>query len=178
MRPKIRLNLIRGITLLFVIGLSLVIYSFRDKAQELAVWGYPGIFFVSFLAYATVFLPAPGITLIFTMGAIFNPFAVTLAAASGAAFGEVSGYLAGFSGQAVIENVNIYNRLTKWMNKNGPITIIILAAIPNPFFDIAGVAAGALKMPFKQFILFCWVGEMIKMALFSFAGAGILRQFF
>jgi uncharacterized membrane protein YdjX (TVP38/TMEM64 family) len=178
MQSGLRSKISRGVALLFVIALSLVIYSYRDKVQELAIFGYPGIFIISFLAYATVFLPAPGITFIFTMGAIFNPLTVTITAGTGAALGEISGYLAGFGGQAVIENVEVYNKLTSWMKRYGSITILILAAVPNPFFDIAGVAAGALKMPFKQFIIFCWLGELIKMAFFAFAGAGILNKFF
>ena len=37
------------------------------------------------------------------MGAIFNPIGVAVAAGLGAAIGELSGYLAGFSGQGVVE---------------------------------------------------------------------------
>jgi uncharacterized membrane protein YdjX (TVP38/TMEM64 family) len=176
MQPSLRTKLTRGFTLFIVIILSLAIYYYRDNAKQLAVFGYPGIFLISFLAYATVFLPAPGITIVFTMGAVFNPIGVTLTASSGATLGELSGYMAGFSGQAVIENIKIYNRLIRWMQKNGALTIILLAAIPNPFFDIAGVAAGALKMPLKHFLFFCWIGETIKMAFFSFAGANILNN--
>ena len=55
------------------------------------------------LANATVFLPAPGVAVVFAMGSIFNPLGVALAAGTGGAIGELSGYLAGFSGQAVVE---------------------------------------------------------------------------
>ncbi len=176
--PERRLQLARIIALFIVIALSIFVLSLRDQAEQLAVYGYPGIFLLSFLAYATVLLPAPGVAVVFTMGSVFNPIGVALAAGTGAALGELSGYLAGFSGQAVVERVEIYDRLTIWMKKNGSLTVLVLAAIPNPFFDLAGVAAGSLKMHVLRFLIWCWVGEVIKMAIFAFAGGSSLEYFF
>jgi len=173
-----RLTLARIMALFVVIALSVFVFSIRDQAEELAVYGYPGIFVLSFLAYATVLLPAPGVAVVFTMGSIFNPLGVALAAGTGAALGELTGYLAGFSGQAVVERVDTYERLTRWMKKNGSLTVFFLAAIPNPFFDLAGVAAGSLKMHVVRFFIFCWMGEVVKMAIFAFAGASTLDKLF
>lgn len=176
--PERRLTLARLMALFVVVALSVFIFSVRDRASELAIYGYPGIFLISFMAYATVLLPAPGVALVFTMGSVFNPIGVALAAGTGAALGELSGYLAGFSGQAVVERVEIYDRLTGWMQRNGSLTVLALAAIPNPFFDLAGVAAGSLKMPILRFLLWCWIGELIKMSIFAFAGAKSINFFF
>lgn len=161
-----------------VIGISLLVFSIRDRAEEFAIYGYPGIFVISFLANATVLLPAPGIAVVFAMGAIFNPLAVGLAAGAGGALGEMSGYLAGFSGQAVIERADIYGRLVLWMKRNGNLTILFLAALPNPFFDLTGIAAGALKMPVFRFLFWCFVGVTIKMTVFAFLGSASLPKFF
>ena len=161
----------RGIlALTAVVAISVYIFSIRDRAEELAVYGYPGIFLLAFLAYATVLLPAPGVAIVFTMGGVFHPAGVALAAGAGAALGEISGYLAGFSGQAVVERASLYERLSGWMQKNGPLTVLILSAIPNPFFDLAGAAAGALKMPVLKFLLWCWIGETLKMLFIAYAG--------
>lgn len=176
--PERRLTLTRILALLVVVGLSIFVFSIRDQAERLAIYGYPGIFVLSFLAYATVLLPAPGVAVVFTMGSVFNPLGVALAAGSGAALGELSGYLAGFSGQAVIERADIYERLTRWMKKNGSLTIFLLAAIPNPFFDLAGLAAGSLQMPVTRFLIFCWMGEIVKMGIFAYAGANTLNLIF
>lgn len=174
---KFRLALARIFALLAVIAISVYVFTLRDRAEEFAIYGYPGIFLISFLAYATVLLPAPGVAVIFTMGAVFNPIGVGIAAGAGAALGEISGYLAGFSGQAIIERADIYERLTGWMVKNGAITILLLSAIPNPFFDIAGIVAGALKMPLVKFFTWCWLGETIKMVIFAYAGANAINFF-
>lgn len=178
MSKKRRLALLRIISLLAVIGLSAFIFSIRDQVEEFAAFGYPGIFLVALLANATVFLPAPGVAIIFAMGAIFHPLAVGIAAGFGGALGELSGYLAGFSGQAVVERTDIYERIHPWVQRYGTLAIMILAAIPNPFFDLAGVAAGITKLPMRKFLFACLVGQIIKMIAFAYAGAASLNWLF
>lgn len=163
--------LLRVLALAVVIGITVYIFSIRDRVEDFAQYGYPGIFLVMLLANATVIIPAPGVAVVFAMGNIFNPFLVALAAGTGGAIGELSGYLAGFSGQAIVENSKAYNRVLPWVQKYGAWAILVLSAIPNPFFDLAGIAAGVAKIPVWKFLLFCWIGQIIKMGLFAFAGA-------
>ena len=178
MNPKQRQVVTRIIAVLLVVAISVYIYSIRDQASNLARYGYPGIFLLSILSNATVILPAPGILFVFAMGAVFNPFGVALAAGAGAALGELSGYLAGFGGQAVIEQASTYQAIKNWMERHqrwSYLAILIFAFIPNPLFDLAGMAAGTLKMPVSRFLFFCWVGKTIKMLIFAYAGASSLR---
>jgi uncharacterized membrane protein YdjX (TVP38/TMEM64 family) len=163
-------NILRVFALLVVIGITVYIYNIREHVSQFTAFGYPGIFLIALLANATVLLPAPGLAVIYAMGSIFNPLWVGLSAGAGGAIGELSGYLAGFSGQAVIERADIYERITPWLEKYGGWTILVLAAIPNPFFDIAGVAAGVAKMPMWRFLSFCFFGQIIKMTMFAYAG--------
>jgi membrane protein DedA with SNARE-associated domain len=171
MTPERRTTLLRIISFLAVVAISVWIFSIRDKASELAAFGYPGIFVISILANATVILPAPGVAVVFAMGGIFNPLIVGIVAGVGSALGELSGYLAGYSGQAVIERGGIYDKIHPYIQKYGPATIFVLAAIPNPFFDLGGIAAGALKMPVRTFLTWCILGKIIKMLIFAYAGA-------
>ncbi|MBI5825151.1 MAG: VTT domain-containing protein [Chloroflexi bacterium] len=164
-------NILRVLAIAAVIGITVYIYSIRERVEDFAAYGYPGIFLIALMANATVFLPAPGVAVVFAMGSIFNPIGVALAAGTGGALGELSGYLAGFSGQAIVERTDIYNKIHPWIEKYGGWTILVLSAIPNPFFDIAGIAAGMAKMKLWRFLLFCWVGQIIKMAMFAYAGA-------
>ena len=162
---------LRILALVMVVGITVYIYSIRDHVNEFAAYGYPGIFLVMLLANATVIIPAPGVAVVFAMGSIFNPLGVALAAGTGGAIGELTGYLAGFSGQAIVENTQTYNRISPWVQKYGVWAILVLSAIPNPFFDLAGIAAGVAKIPVWKFLLFCWIGQLIKMAMFAYAGA-------
>ena len=166
-----RLTVVRALTLLAVIAITLYIYSIRNQAQRLAAYGYPGIFLLSILANGTILLPAPGIAITFAMGAVFNPIGVGLAAGSGAALGELTGYMTGFSGQGVLERSALYERLEGWTRRYGGWTVLLLAFIPNPLFDLAGAAAGALRMPLGKFLCYTWVGKVLKMLVFAYAGA-------
>ena len=167
---NIKTNILRVLALLAVIAITVYIFSIRDRVDEFKQYGYLGIFFVALLANATVFIPAPGVAIIYAMGSVFNPLYVGLAAGTGGAIGELSGFLAGFSGQAIIENTNIYERIKPWVDKYGGWAILILSAIPNPFFDVAGFAAGIAKMKMRTFLFSVWIGQLIKMTIFAYAG--------
>ncbi len=173
-----RVNLLRFAALIFVLLASSALLSLRDQIRALAGWGYPGIFLTSLLSSATVLIPAPGLAIVYTMGHILNPLGVGLVAGTGAALGEISGYLAGISGRAVIERMDIYRRVRPYIRRYGGFAIFALGVIPNPTFDVAGIAAGALKMPFRTFLLAVWLAQLIKMTLFALAGAYSLNWFF
>jgi membrane protein YqaA with SNARE-associated domain len=171
----LKLTLARVAALVFVIGLSIGLYLYRHQVHHLQMLGYPGIFLVSLFSSATVLLPVPGVLFTSVMGAVFNPLWVAVAAGTGAALGELSGYLVGFSGQSVVERTPSYERIEGWMKKFGQWAIMALAFVPNPFFDLAGMVAGALKMPVWRFLVFCWIGKFAKMMLFAYGGATVLR---
>ena len=171
-----RIRLLRILTILLVVVLSLAIFAIpRERLEQLEALGYAGIFLICLLAYATVILPVPAGVLVFTMGAQLSPIGLALAAGSGAALGELSGYIAGYTGQAFAEKTKAYKRVTTWVQRNGPLTILLLAFFPNPFFDLTGIAAGALRVPMRVFLFWCWIGETLKMLVIAFAGAGLLN---
>lgn len=169
-KPTLQTTILRVLAILAVIAITIYTYSLRDRIEEFQALGYPGIFLVALIANATILFPAPGAALVAAVGAIFNPIGVGIAAGAGGAIGELSGYLAGFSGQAVIERTDVYAKIKPWVNKYGGWAILVLSAIPNPLFDVAGIAAGIAKMRFWTFLFFVWIGQMIKMTLFAYAG--------
>jgi uncharacterized membrane protein YdjX (TVP38/TMEM64 family) len=165
-----RLTLARVLVLLAVLGITVAAFALRDRAQALGAYGYPGIFLISIIANSTVILPVPAFALTYTMGAIFNPLGVALASAAGAAIGELTGYIAGLSGEGLIAHGKTYQRYQEWTSRFGGWTIMFLAAIPNPLFDVAGMAAGALRMRVTHFLFFTFLGKAFKMLLISYAG--------
>jgi len=172
---KRTLNIIRVVVLLVVIAITIVLVINREKLQGLQVYGYPGIFLFSILANATILIPVPGVIFTSAMGAVFNPFWVSIAAGAGAALGELSGYLAGFSGQAVVEDSKRYDQVVSWMEEYGELTTLVLAFVPNPLFDLAGLIAGLLKMPAWKFLLYCTIGKILKMMMFAYAGDWVIN---
>lgn len=166
----------RLIALLFVLAISVYIILIpEEQTDALAAWGMPGVFLLSVLANATLFLPAPFLIAIGALGARLNPLGVGIIGGVGAIVGELSGYIAGYSGQAVIDNVEAYERMVGWMERHGALTLIILAFIPNPLFDMTGIAAGALKMPVWKFLLYGGIGKIMKTTIVAYIGAGILN---
>jgi len=168
---RTRTTAIRVLALLFVVGITVVIIYFSDQLKRFENYGYAGVFLISVAGNATLVLPAPFLVLVYAMGAVLNPLLVGLVAGLGGTLGELTGYVAGYSGRALIENRERYDQITGWLHRNGALTIFVLALIPNPLFDIAGMAAGALKYPLWRFFLFCLMGKIIKTTLVALAGA-------
>jgi len=153
---------LRILAILVVIAVTATIFVFRDQVADLETYGYLGAFLIALVTSATIILPVPGIVLIAGLGASFDPVLIGLAAGAGSALGEIIGYMAGFSGQVVFENSRFYPRLERWMTRRGFIVISVLSFVPNPFFDVAGATAGALRYPLWKFLLACFVGKTLR----------------
>ena len=169
------MTILRVVILLFVIVLTILLLIYRDDVAKLEGYGYPGIFLFSILANATLIIPMPGVLFTSAMGAIYNPWWVALAAGSGAAVGELSGYLAGLSGRDLIGKNKTSDQVEYWVRRYGGLAIFLLAFIPNPLFDMAGLTAGALKMKVHHFFFFLWLGKIGKMLIFALLGSSIME---
>ena len=173
MTPERRQLLLRILALVFVIALSALAFVYRQEIRHLAAYGYLGAFLVPLLANATVLVPVPGVMMIFTMGGLFNPLIVALLGGLGAGLGEMSGYLVGFSGQGLAQKIKYYDRIIAWMARHRRLSyllLVVLAFIPNPLFDAAGIAAGTLRLPVGYFLVFTIIGSTLKMMMFAFLG--------
>jgi len=112
--------------------------------QRLGHWGYLGAFLISLIASATIILPAPGIVVIMAMGAALNPILLGVVAGLGSAVGELTGYAAGRGGRALIptQQQKQFEQIQTLTKRYGPLILALLAAIPFPLFDFAGIVAG------------------------------------
>lgn len=158
------------------VAISVLVYRIGDRAEQFAAYGYPGIFLINLLGNATLILPAPSLAIVSVAGAVFNPYLVGLFAGAGSALGELTGYLAGYSGRAVIKDRAKYERITAWMQRHALWVIFVLSVIPNPLFDLAGIAAGALKIPVHHFLLVCFLGKTVKTTAFALGGSALLAS--
>jgi uncharacterized membrane protein YdjX (TVP38/TMEM64 family) len=167
-----RKNFIKLLGLILAILISFFILLFKDKFANLKNYGYLSIFLLNLLGNATIILPAPAILATYAGGGIFNPIIVGLLSALGATIGEITGYLAGYSSRYLIDDKKIFSKIQKWMDKYGLWTVFVLAIIPNPFFDVAGIIAGIIHLPLPFFLLVTLAGKTIKFLAVSFLGAG------
>ncbi|HLF28893.1 MAG TPA: VTT domain-containing protein [Anaerolineae bacterium] len=120
------------------------------------------LFVISAISNATLILPVPGLALTALAATVAPPLLVGIVAGSGQTLGEMTGYLAGYSGQTLIDERPRYARLVGWMRRFGPAAIFVLALIPNPVFDVAGIIAGALRMPVWLYLLAAGSGKVLK----------------
>ena len=166
--------------LLLVIALFIIIVWQREYPEfspQLSEYGglkYVGIFIISAAASATIVIPVPGLAMTSAFGAFstnpWDPLWFGVASGLGATLGEFTGYLLGYSGRMAIPYTKTYERVVEWMHKWGSWTIFVLAFIPNPLFDIVGLAAGILKYPPWKFLLVGAAGWLPKHILFSYLG--------
>jgi uncharacterized membrane protein YdjX (TVP38/TMEM64 family) len=159
--------------LLFSLGITLILFLYRERVAQFSAYSYLGLLAISIIGNATVLLPVPSLAATFVAGGIFNPVLAGIVSGAGMAIGELSGYLAGYGGTAVVAGTEqkLFQRLQRWMQRHGFLTIVVLSAIPNPVFDLAGIAAGVSHFPVASFLAACFVGKTVKGLLFAFAGA-------
>ena len=168
--PTWRLRIVQVLTVVVVVAALVAAIYFRDRLQELKQYGYTAVFLVGLVSNATLIFPVPGLAVSSVMGGVFNPWVVGLVGGLGQALGELTGYMAGYSGQTLVDENPVYDRLTRWMQRYGALTVFVLALIPNPIFDLGGIAAGTLRFPLLKFLASCTAGKVIKNIVFALAG--------
>ncbi len=161
----------RVLAIVFSLCITATIIVFRNELRSLSRLGYLGVFLISVLGNATVVLPVPSLAVVFAGGGVLNPLLVGLIAGVGEPLGELTGYAAGFGGSAIVEDRARFAQVEAWMRRRGFITLLVLSAIPNPLFDLAGISAGMLHFPVTRFLLACWLGKTVKALAIAYLGS-------
>ena len=159
---------IRVLVLFIGLGLIVAIWLLSDTLSGLKLVGYPGVFLMSALGSATVLLPVPGLIFNCALATLLNPVVVGLLAGLGETVGELSGYAVGLGGRGMIERRSFYQTAERWMQRRGTIALFVVSAIPNPVFDVVGIAAGATRFPLPRFLATVLVGKIIKGLLVAY----------
>ena len=165
-----RTALIRLLVLLGVLGIVAAVYFLRDML-DLSNTGYPAVAALSFFASAGLVVPVPGMAAVCAGGFLLSPLLVALVGGSTGTIGELSGYAIGFSGRGAVSRGKFYGRIEDWMRRRGWLVLFVLSVIPNPIFDVAGIAAGALRYSIWRFLAIIWVGTTIKFLIVAYACA-------
>ncbi len=134
--------------------------------------GYGGVWIVSFIAAGSIILPVPGPAAVCIAAAPdlgLNPLLIGLISASAEALGEMTGYIAGLSGRSLLERNKYYPKMHSMVKKRGGLILFFGAIIPNPLFDVIGIAAGSLGYPIKRFLAVVFVAKTIKSTGIAYA---------
>jgi membrane protein DedA with SNARE-associated domain len=168
-RNWLQRNYLAIVMFLLVLGVTIALFIFRNEITKLGNYGYLGTFLLSLATNATIILPMPNILMILPLGATFNPLYIGLAAGLGGAIGEMTAYVAGYSGSGLWHENPNYLKAKGWLKKWGMLIIFVFAASPMPL-DIIGLAAGNLRLPAWKFFLPAWPGKTIKYTVLAYVG--------
>jgi membrane protein YqaA with SNARE-associated domain len=99
------------------------------------------------------------------------------------ALGEVTAYGAGAVGSEVAKEEQLQaprpirpavERVIRWvdwlMDHYAFVTLLVLAAVPNPAFEFAGITAGAVRMNFWRFMIAVTIGKVMRGLLLAYLG--------
>lgn len=156
--------------IIFSILIALIVLFASSYLRHFSTLDYLGVFIISLLSAATIFIPAPSWVFVVSMGRILNPYLVGLVAGIGSGLGEITGYIAGQGVSHLVPNKESFDKYKNWIRKKDMLAIGILAFIPNPLFDIAGLAAGSLGIRVWRFILPCIIGRTLRYILLAYLG--------
>ena len=153
--------------LLLAVVAGIIIYS-RDMdalGKLVERYGYLGLFVVVFITNASLFVGIPTPTYILLAVAMgMNPWVVTGVAALASALGESTGYVLGVGSRKVIEK-RYSHILDQWryhFHKHAFLTMVVVASLPFPPDDVAGIMAGSMGYEYKKFLLATFIGKCIK----------------
>ena len=173
--PSMNRRLLAGQLVLLVIAFSIIIAAvpFAPLIQEFPGPAYLALFLLSIQTGALFMVPGFGWAAIAAYASVFDQIWVpALIGTSGQVIGEMLSYLIGATGSPWIRRRRAYRRVEKWIQQWGLLTVFVIAAIPNPLFDIAGAVAGAAGLGWWKFFVASWVGRLIKNVGFAFIGVG------
>ncbi|MBI2845751.1 MAG: VTT domain-containing protein [Chloroflexi bacterium] len=178
--PKTRFTWRRAAAVLFALAVIVAFAFFQDEVRKYQELGYLGLFLINLMGSGTIILPVPALLSVYLAGETLNPWLVGVVSGAASAIGELTGYLLGFGGGVLIDENPVYQKFYDFMKRYGFWTILVLAIIPNPLFDMAGMAAGALRFPVSRFLIAAFIGKTVRMIAVAYAGyysLGFVRDF-
>ncbi|MDA1296553.1 MAG: hypothetical protein O3B04_00945 [Chloroflexi bacterium] len=158
--------LTRAVPLAIVLGfITAGIVLWATGRFEVERVGYGGVWFFAFIGAASIFVPIPGLAAVCIAAAPavgLNPLIIGLVAGSAEALGELAGYLAGLGGRGFLARNRFYPRFRELLIRRGGLILFFASIVPNPLFDVMGIAAGSILYPVKKFLLYIFVAKTIK----------------
>lgn len=144
-----------------------------DLAEHLGPYGYLGVFLITLIANATVVVPVPYYGLVARLSQELSLPGVMIAGALGSTIGESVAFFVGRSGRGAVDDTPMYRWVQRQMQQpwRAFLVLFALSAPPNPAFDVAGLTAGAMGLPYWMFATAVFLGRLIRLAIIAIGGA-------
>jgi membrane protein YqaA with SNARE-associated domain len=181
--PRWRLWLRPTLVGIVFLVLNVVVYlvlrtpAGRQVLRQLGSYNYLGTFVLMAVANATVIVPVPyaGVLIAIAQAGGNLPL-IILAGALGSAVGESVAFFVGRAGRGAVEETRFYRWVSRQLRHpwRAFLVLFLLSAPPNPLFDVAGLTAGAVGVPFWMFFSAVALGRIIRVGIFVLLGVGLL----
>jgi membrane protein YqaA with SNARE-associated domain len=171
----VRLALVILFALALNIGFLVLLRSESGRfwLDQLRYYTYFGVFLVTLLANATTIVPTPYIPIVACIAAQTDnlPLVIVLGAL-GSALGESIAFFIGQSGRGIVQDTRLYRWVRSQMHHpwRAFAVLFLFGAPPNPAFDVAGLAAGALGVPYWLFFGAVFLARIIRIWLIALGG--------
>lgn len=174
--------------LLLIVYIGFIIYfpTFKDWSRTL--WeqaleigrnnGYWGSFVFSFLAHTTIIIPVPYTILLVYLGSTgLSIIGLALAAGIGSSIGELTSYITGLIGGAIVwkKYHDHFVSLKKILNKKPrlmPWIIFIFGVSPLPD-DVLLIPLGMIRYNFFKAVIPMAIGKIVLTGLFAWTGRAV-----
>jgi membrane protein YqaA with SNARE-associated domain len=156
------------------IALNIIAYLIipPDLAYRLGALGYIGVFLITLISNATIVVPIPYFGLVAALSPGLSMVGVGIAGALGSVIGESVGFFVGRSGRGVVEQTRFYRWVQRQLEHpwRAFVVLFALSAPPNPAFDVAGLTAGAMGLPYWIFLSAVFLARLVRFGIVAFFG--------
>jgi membrane protein YqaA with SNARE-associated domain len=157
-----------------VIGLNILAYYLIpcDLADRIGPLGYLAVFLITLISNATIVVPVPYLGPIAAIAPGLNPLGIGVAGALGSVIGESVAFFAGRSGRGIVEHTRFYRWVQRQLEHpwRAWFVLFALSAPPNPSFDVAGLIAGSMGLPYWLFASAVLAARTVRFTIVALLG--------
>lgn len=177
-RTTVYTVILTGLSIGLFYLLQYLLVKLEISVGEFATTAYLVVFGTTLLCNASIMVPvAIHTSIMMTVATQWDPILIAFIASIAGTLGEITGYYAGYLGKKIIvsESTPGYDRFAGWMKRHGPLAIFLISLQPILPVDVAGLTAGASRIPLWKFLLPCWGGKFPKYIGLCYFGFGLLQ---
>lgn len=160
------------------IALAIVISS-----VPVDVWkniGYPSAFLLGLVGAASIFVPVPTTVVLLGIAAlrIYDPFFLALAFGIGAAVGQLTSYVVGYTGSAVMgkKHKRRMDALLKIFNHYGMVAVFFFALTPLPD-SLLFIPMGLVRYSLLKVFVAAAAGKISMSLIITYVGGAMGHEF-
>jgi len=137
----------------------------------LVQFGYIGVFLISLISALTIIFPIPYTLVLYALGSSLDPVLLAIASGLGSALGEVSGYLLGYYGRAIVSEQmkRRMEYMLKIFDRFGVVAIFLFALIPLPD-DLLFIPLGMMRYSLVKALIPTVIGKVLMSFIIAYSG--------